>query len=272
MFYLVATPIGNLEDITYRAVRVLKEVTCIYAEDTRNSLKLLNSLGIKKPIYSCHLHNEEEKSAEIADKLREGLDIAYISDAGCPGISDPGARLVRRCIENDLSFTVLPGANAALTALVLSGLPSDTFTFQGFLPRTLTERSAILTALLPEKHTLIFYESPNRISDTIFDLLSVMGDREAALLREITKIYEEARRGKLSEIIESIKISPVRGECVIVVAGCKDGEEESPELLIKTLLLRGISVKEIAKQVSAACSISKNKAYEITMKIKEQIQ
>ena len=202
--YLVATPLGNLEDITYRALKVLAEVDLIAAEDTRHTLKLLNHFGIKQRMTSYYQHNERERSGEIIDKLRSGLNVALVSDAGTPGISDPGCYLV---------------AEAIVTALAASGLPTNVFWFQGFLPRKVKEQAGILTDLAKVKGTLVFYESPHRLEATLKNIYEVLGDREAVLARELTKIHEEFIRGSLSEIISRVEKDTLKGEFTVLVGG-----------------------------------------------------
>lgn len=219
--YLVPTPIGNLEDMTFRAVNVLKNVDLILAEDTRNSKKLLNHFEIATPQLSFHEHNTQERIPEIIAKLHSGLSVAQVSDAGMPVISDPGADLVKACINESINVIPLPGANAGLTSLIASGLPSDNFTFIGFLPRKKSERLEKLAALVNFPYTMIFYESPHRIRQTILDLQTVFGDeREATVARELTKTYEEFTRGTLVELAEYYGESRViKGEICLIVAG-----------------------------------------------------
>jgi 16S rRNA (cytidine1402-2'-O)-methyltransferase len=242
---IVATPIGNLSDISPRALEALRTADLIACEDTRQTLKLLNHYGIQKPLVSYHDFNEEKKAAELGGKIREGMKVALVSDAGTPGISDPGYRLVRYCREEGLPVLSIPGPNAAVTALAASGLPSDEFFFAGFLPSKKTARREKLEELRAVRATLIFHEAPHRIDGTLTDLLEVLGDREACIARELTKIHEEFVFGRLSEIRSSVK--PL-GEFVIVVHG-SSGEEPPPaarpltrEQVLKTL---GISRNEL---------------------------
>jgi 16S rRNA (cytidine1402-2'-O)-methyltransferase len=242
---IVATPIGNLSDISPRALEALRNADLIACEDTRQTLKLLNHYGIQKPLVSYHDFNEEKKAAELSGKIREGMKVALVSDAGTPGISDPGYRLVRYCREEGLPVFSIPGPNAAVTALAASGLPSDEFFFGGFLPSKKTARRQKLEELRAVHATLIFYEAPHRIEGTLTDLLEVLGDREACIARELTKIHEEFVFGRLSEIRSVVK--PL-GEFVILVHG-SSGEEQPPaarpltrEQVLKTL---GISRNEL---------------------------
>lgn len=217
--YLVATPLGNLEDITYRAVRVLGEVDLIAAEDTRHTLKLLNHFGIKQKMISYHQHNERERTGEILDQLLSGLNIALVSDAGMPGISDPGYFLVAAAVKKGITVTPIPGASAVITALAASGLPTNSFWFQGFLPRKAKEQTGILTELAKTNGTLVFYEAPHRLLATLKNCYQVLGDRETVIGRELTKVHEEFIRGHLSEIIPRIEKNPLKGEFTVLIAG-----------------------------------------------------
>ena len=229
MLYLCATPIGNLEDITYRVVRILSEADAIYAEDTRRTVQLLNHLGLKKPLSSCHEHNEREKAQEIVALAAAGKNIAVVSDAGMPGISDPGARVAEAAIAAGVPFTVAPGASAAVTAVVLSGLPCGRFVFEGFLPREKKPRRERLALLKNEPRTAVLYESPFRLKDTLLELRDALGDRPAAVCRELTKIHEETVRGSLSELAAHYA-EPPKGECVIVLSGAEETAAETPSL------------------------------------------
>lgn len=217
--YLVPTPIGNLEDITLRAIRILKEADILLAEDTRTSAVLLRHLGIEKKIRSHHAHNEHQDVTEIVALLEAGHTVALISDAGTPGISDPGFLLVRACIKNNIPVECLPGPTAFVPALVNSGLPCDQFVFEGFLPQKKGRQTA-LHLLINETHTMIFYESPFRLLKTLEQLGEVLGtNRKASVSRELTKIYEETQRGTLEELHQYFSAKTVKGEIVIVVAG-----------------------------------------------------
>jgi 16S rRNA (cytidine1402-2'-O)-methyltransferase len=242
---IVATPIGNLSDISPRALDALRNADLIACEDTRQTLKLLNHFGIQKSLVSYHDFNEERKAAELGAKIRGGMTVALVSDAGTPGISDPGYRLVRYCREQGLEVLSIPGPNAAVTALAASGLPSDEFFFVGFLPSKTTARREKLAALRSITATLIFYEAPHRIQGTLSDLLEILGDREACIARELTKLHEEFLFGKLSEIQGKVK---ERGEFVIVVsgnAGEKPPESKSPLSREQVLKILGISRNEL---------------------------
>ncbi|WP_394220114.1 16S rRNA (cytidine(1402)-2'-O)-methyltransferase [Halobacillus trueperi] len=222
--YIVPTPIGNLEDMTFRAVRTLKEVDMIGAEDTRNSRKLLNHFEISTTLISYHEHNKQTKGPELIERLRDGQNIAIVSDAGMPGISDPGTDLVQKAVEADVPVVVLPGANAALPALAGSGLSTEGFYFHGFLPRKKKDRAAVLQQLQSIQATLIFYESPHRLKEMLSHVHEVLGDRKASLVRELTKRYEEYVRGDLGELVDWAHAEQVRGEFCVVIEGSDDVE------------------------------------------------
>lgn len=221
--YLVATPIGNLEDITLRALRILKEVDQIACEDTRHTLKLLNHFDIHKPLVSYHEHNELTRAPELVLAMEEGASIALVSDAGMPLVSDPGHRLVTLAIRHHIAVVPIPGPAALLAALSASGLPNEEFLFLGFLPARSGERQRALERLRIEDRTLIFYEAPHRISDTIADAVAILGDRPACLAREVTKLHEEFRRGKLTEIFQSLDERPAKGEITLVIGPPEKG-------------------------------------------------
>ncbi len=223
--YLVATPIGNLADISYRALKVLEGVDFVAAEDTRNSMKLLTCFGISKPMVSYFEHNKRERGPQIVQRLQDGESCALVTDAGTPAISDPGEDLVRLCAENGVPVTSIPGACAAITALTLSGLDTRRFVFEGFVSGTKSEVKAYLSELKNEKRTIIFYEAPHRLVDTLKAFLENLGDRNISLCREITKLNEEVRRTKISEAIEYYKENSPRGEYVIVMEGASDDGE-----------------------------------------------
>ena len=227
--YLVPTPIGNLEDITLRAIRVLKEVDVILAEDTRTSGKLLQHLGIEKRMHSHHLHNEHKATAHLVDRLKAGEVMALISDAGTPGISDPGFYLVRECLKNDIKVECLPGATAFVPALVKSGFSTDRFTFEGFLP-VKKGRQTRLQSLANEERTMIFYESPHRLLKTLTQFQEFFGgEREASVSREISKMFEETINGTLGELIEIFNNKAIKGEFVLVVSGATKGGKADKE-------------------------------------------
>jgi 16S rRNA (cytidine1402-2'-O)-methyltransferase len=224
--YVVATPIGNLEDITLRALRILKTVGLIAAEDTRRTRILLDAYGISSPVTSLHDFNEVAKSASLLEKLDGGMDVAYVSDAGTPGISDPGFFLVREAIGRGIAVVPVPGPVAAVAALCVSGLPLHAFVFQAFLPSRRARRRALLASLATETRTLVFYESPHRLRDTLADLLAVLGDRPVVVAREVTKLHEEFLRGSVQEVLARLEDRVVKGEVTLLVGGA--GEAASP--------------------------------------------
>ena len=275
--YLVPTPIGNLKDITLRALETLKEADFIAAEDTRQTLKLLNHFEIKKPLISYHKFNEQSKSDKIIDLLIEGKNVVLVSDAGTPGISDPGSVIVQRCIEKMIDFEVLPGATAITTALVYSGLDTTKYLFRGFLPRENKDRKIITDELLQSQETLIFYESPHRLIDTLTFLLDTFGDRRIAVCRELTKIYEEIYRDTLKQALLYFTQNKPRGEFVLVLEGKKleDIKEEKKEawinLSIEEHILKyvnsGINKKEAIKLVAKERELPKSEVYKFSTDI-----
>lgn len=275
--YLVPTPIGNLKDITLRALEVLKECDIIAAEDTRQTLKLLNHFEIKKPLISYHKFNEQSKGDEIIELLLEGKNIALVSDAGTPGISDPGSVIVEKCIEKNIDFEVLPGATAITTALVYSGLDTTKFIFRGFLPRENKERKLITNELLNSQETLIFYEAPHRLLDTLSYLLDTFGDRKIAVCRELTKLYQEIFRGSLNEAIEHFVSNKPRGEFVLVLEGKRleeikeEKKQEWIDLSIEEHILKyirsGKNKKEAIKLVAKDRELPKSEVYKFSTNI-----
>lgn len=275
--YLVPTPIGNLKDITLRALETLQEADFIAAEDTRQTLKLLNHFDIKKPLISYHKYNEQIKSDKIIELLAEGKNIALVSDAGTPGISDPGSVIVQRCIEKMIDFEVLPGATAITTALVYSGLDTTKFLFRGFLPRENKERKIITDELLKSQETLIFYEAPHRLLDTLTYLLDTFGNRRIAVCRELTKIYEEIYRGSLKEALEYFIENRPRGEFVLVLEGKKleeikeEKREEWINLSIEEHIVKyikdGLSKKDAIKLVAKERELPKSEVYKFSTNI-----
>lgn len=262
--FLVATPIGNLEDITLRAIRVLKEVDIIAAEDTRHSLKLLNHLEITKPLISYHRHNEEAKTEGLINKLLNGENIALITDAGTPAISDPGELIVKKAIENEIEIIPIPGACALINALICSGLDTRAFSFYGFLPLNKKLRSAKFEELRKENKTIIIYEAPHKIATTLSDIYKNMGDVNIVLAREITKIHESFLRGRVSSIIE--KITDIKGEMIILVEGNNVIEEDNHEELdadsqYELYKKQGLSKNEIVKKIAKNMGVKKNDIY-----------
>ncbi|OBR91735.1 ribosomal RNA small subunit methyltransferase I [Clostridium ragsdalei P11] len=275
--FLVATPIGNLSDITLRALDTLKNVDLIAAEDTRQSLKLLNHFNIKKPLISCHKYNENEKSKLLIQKLKDGKDIALVSDAGTPGISDPGSIMVKNCIEQGIEFEVLPGATAVTTALVYSGLDTSKFTFIGFLPRENKDRRSILEGVKNRTETLIFYEAPHRLTNTLEVLATVLGNRHIGICRELTKVHEEILRFTLEEAMNYYESNDAKGEFVLVVEGKDEKEllrEESEKWInlsiekhIKMYIEDGLDKKEAIKKVAKDRKLSKSEVYKHSLNL-----
>ena len=218
MLYVVATPIGNLGDITLRALEVLKSVDLLAAEDTRHSGILMKHFGIKKPFISYHEHNEAKRTAELVERLAAGENIALITDAGTPGLSDPGLRLVRECIQRELSFSIIPGPSSILTALVGSGFSTEKFSFRGFLPVKTGRRERELRAAAESGETIIFFESPYRLTKTLAACIDVMPDRQLCIARELTKKFEEFRRGTARELFTHFEARPPKGEIVLVIS------------------------------------------------------
>lgn len=275
--YLVPTPIGNLKDITLRALEVLKMVDVVACEDTRQSLKLLNHFNIKKTLISYHKHNENGKSEDIIEMLKEDKNIAIISDAGTPGISDPGEVIVKKCIEENIDFEVLTGATAITTALVYSGLDTTKFIFRGFLPRENKDRKPIIDDLVNRTETLVFYEAPHRILNTLEFLYENLGDRKIAICRELTKMYEDIIRMTLGEAIKYYKENSPRGEYVLVLEGksLEELQEEerskwnslSVEEHIKTYIEEGFSKKDAIKKVAKDREMPKSEIYKYSINI-----
>ena len=270
--YLVATPIGNLEDITLRALRILKEVDYIAAEDTRNTLKLLNHFEIKKPLISNHRHNEEEREDGLIEKLKEGKNIAVVSDAGTPGISDPGEVIAKRAIEENIEVIPIPGACAAINALIASGLNTKEFVFFGFLPLNKKLRKEKLEEIKNENKTIIIYEAPHKIKDSLNDLKNIVGNRKIVLARELTKIHEEFIRGNIDEIIE--KSENLKGEMILLI---EENNEINNENILNNLSLeehynvyekQGLDKKEIIKKIAKDRGVNKNEIYQYFLKNK----
>ena len=224
--YLVATPIGNLEDMTYRAVRILKEVNLIAAEDTRNSIRLLNHFDIKTPMTSYHEHNKYEKADELISIMLDGKDIAEITDAGTPGISDPGEELVKKCYDAGIEVIPVPGACAAINALIASGQPTRRFAFEAFLPSDKKERKAVLEALKAETRTIIIYEAPHRLLKTLKELVDALGAREATICRELTKKHETFFKTTLDKALDYYSENEPKGECIVIIKGLSREEAD----------------------------------------------
>lgn len=263
--YIVATPIGNLEDITLRALRTLKEVDLIAAEDTRHTRKLLTHFGISRPLTSYFDHNKELKGNFILEKLQEGVNVALVTDAGTPCVSDPGYQLVRDAVAAGMKVVPIPGACAAITALSASGLPSDLFTFAGFLSNRQGRRREKLEELMSAPGLLIFYEAPKRLLTTLRDMLEILGDREVVLARELTKVYEEFLRGRLSFLIDHVETNKLKGEVALLVSPSDEPEipdvPQMEDLLARYLASGEFSVKDAVKKVTAETGMPKSVVY-----------
>lgn len=266
--YICPTPIGNLEDMTYRTIRILNEVDLIAAEDTRHSIKLLNHFEISKPLTSYHEHNKDSKGGYLMNKLLEGENIALISDAGMPGISDPGEDIIKQAIEHNIDIEVLPGATASITALVGSGLETAKFAFEGFLDRDKKVRRNQLEELKEERRTIIFYESPHRLKDTLKDMLKVLGNRRIAVNREITKKYQEIIREDIETVINIFNEKEVKGEFVLIVEGFKGEktvqnsyEDLTEREYVITLMENGMDKKDAIKTVCKDRKLKKDVVY-----------
>lgn len=269
--YVCATPIGNLGDITLRALETLKEVDYIAAEDTRHTKKLLNHYDIHTPLISYHEHNKQERGLQLIKMLKEGKKIALVSDAGTPGISDPGEELVRQCSVQNIEITALPGAAACITGLILSGLSTRRFVFEGFLPNDKKIKQGILQEIVKETRTIILYESPHHIRNTLMDLSNVLGNRKIVLARELTKRFEEIKRTTLDEVIRCFQEENPRGEYVIIIEGksfeevkkeeIKQWEQFTIEEHMKHYQEQGIHQKEAMKKVAKDRGISKREVY-----------
>lgn len=269
--YICPTPIGNLEDITIRVLKVLREVDLIVAEDTRHTLKLLNHFRIQKPLTSYHEHNFRTKGIILINKLLEGKNIALVSDAGMPGISDPGSDIIKLCIEEKIPFEVLPGAMAGILALVGSGLDTTKFAFEGFLEKDKGNRRKRLKTIQKEDRTLVFYEAPHRIIYTLKDMASILGNREAVIARELTKIHEEFIRGNMIELIEYLTLNPPKGEIVLLCEGADleklaiEEKNKLEQITIREHILLfmkdGLDKKAAIKEVAKRRNISKRAVY-----------
>lgn len=274
--YIVGTPIGNLEDISQRALRILSEVHRIAAEDTRHTRKLLTAYEIKTPLLSLHEHNEAGRVPQLLELLEAGHDIAVVSDAGMPGISDPGAQLVRACTEAGIPVIPIPGPTAFVAGLVASGLATERFAFEGFLPRQKVQRAKRLSELQHDTRTLIFYEAPHRLRSTLGAMCEAWGDRRAVLAREITKLHEEYIRGTLLELLDWCERTEVRGEFVVLVEGAHEepatqevGKDELRDQL-QALLDEGMSVRDAVRSVATTLHLAKSDVYDEALRIKNE--
>ncbi len=270
--YIVATPLGNLEDITFRAIKVLKNADLIAAEDTRHSKKLLSHYNIRTKLVACHEHNEMNKTPRIIAQLKKGLDIALICDAGTPGISDPGYHLVKTVAKEKLPIIPIPGCSAVIAGLSVSGLPTDSFLFLGFLPKKQQKQRQTIKALSNQSATLIFYESPRRIKTLIANIQKLLGDRKACLAREITKLHEDYIRGNLSYIQQNLEGKEiVKGECSLFVQGQVEDqtitEDQLEKIVIKRLADTDLGTSDLARQISKEFNLSKKKVYDTIIKL-----
>jgi 16S rRNA (cytidine1402-2'-O)-methyltransferase len=271
ILYVVATPIGNLEDITLRAIRTLKEVGLVAAEDTRRTRKLLNAYKISTPLISLHEHNEKEKSTLIIAKIKDGMDVAYVSDAGTPCVSDPGHCLVDFALAENIRVIPIPGPSAVITALSASGFSADSFLFCGFMPARKNKRRKFMESLKDEKRTIVFYESPMRFSATLQDIYDVLGNREIVVARELTKVFEEIKRGKILEFIDGKGQGRTKGEFTIILKGeeCNPlpvADEEIEKRLLALWKNKKLSLRDAVVEVVSQTGLSKKKVYDLAVK------
>lgn len=275
--YLVGTPIGNLKDITLRALETLRECDVVAAEDTRQTLKLLNHFNIKKTMISYHKFNENDKSNEIINLLSSGKNIALVTDAGMPGISDPGSIIIKKCIENNLLFEIIPGATALITALVYSNIDTSKFVFRGFLPRENKDKKKVLEEIKEYRDTIIIYEAPHRLRNTLMAIMEILGDRNISICRELTKLHEDVFRDTIKEAVEYYDKNQPRGEYVLVISGKSDEdiekerkgkwEELSIQEHIVNYMEQGFAKKEAIKIVSKERKIPKSEVYKHSLDI-----
>jgi len=269
--YIVGTPIGNLEDITFRAVRILQAVDAIAAEDTRHTGKLLHHFQITTPQVSYHEHNRITRTGELVERLQQGQAIALVSDAGMPGISDPGYELVKACVEAGLTVVPIPGCSAVVAALIASGLPSDRFVFEGFLPPKPKDRRAHLERLTSESRTLVFYEAPHRLRQTLQDLLILGSDRAIVLARELTKMHEEFWRGTIAEAIDQYRDREPMGEFTLVLAGAELNPlvltDDALKAELQALLNQGISRSEASRQLAQQTALPRRQIYQLALSL-----
>jgi 16S rRNA (cytidine1402-2'-O)-methyltransferase len=272
--FVVATPIGNMEDITLRALRVLSEVDLVAAEDTRHTGKFLKHHKIDARLISCHEHNEEKRSNELIEQLKNGKNIALVSNAGTPTISDPGFRLIQKSISNDIQVIPIPGVSAAIAAISVSGLPTDSFIFIGFAPRKPGKRQTFFHSLSKETRTLIFYESPHRLVNLLENLFINLGERKAILARELTKLHEEFLRGSLSHIIHKIKSrGELKGECTLIVEGLtteiKISDDNLQQEIQHAMDQPGQKLSRVVKEIAERYGISRKKVYDLALELKK---
>ncbi|HBG45391.1 MAG TPA: 16S rRNA (cytidine(1402)-2'-O)-methyltransferase [Deltaproteobacteria bacterium] len=267
--FVVATPIGNLEDVTLRALRVLKEAGLIAAEDTRHTRRLLDHYGIDTPLTSYHEHNEREKSGYLVGKLMEGTDIALVSDAGTPGISDPGYRLIKSAAESSVDVVAIPGPSAIISLVSVAGLPTDEFTFAGFLPEKEAALKEYLSGISGRARTFVFYESPRRLKATLEAMLAILGDIQAAVGRELTKVHEEVLRGRISEILAELGDKEVRGEITLAVR-TEDAAKGDFRPALESLLATGAKLNDAVKAIAKDFSAPRAEVYKEALSIREK--
>jgi 16S rRNA (cytidine1402-2'-O)-methyltransferase len=276
VLYIVATPIGNLEDITLRAIRVLKEADLVAAEDTRHTRHLLDRYQLDTQLTSYHDHNKEEKAPVLVARMLEGKNVALVSDAGTPGISDPGYFLINLAIDRKIPVVPIPGATAAIAALSVSGMPTDRFVFEGFLPAKHLARLKRLQELSKEERTMIFYEAPHKIIKAVADMLAVLGDRRAVITRELTKIHEETIRGTLSESLKRLQEGTIKGEFTVIVHGATKEplkqDIDTTEFLKNLILHRGLSKKEAISAAAEELGLPKKDVYKESLKIESALK
>jgi 16S rRNA (cytidine1402-2'-O)-methyltransferase len=275
ILYIVATPIGNLEDITLRAIRTLKEVDLIAAEDTRHTRKLLNVHEISTPLISLHEHNEKEKSSFIIAKIKSGMNVAYVTDAGTPCISDPGYHFVKLVRTENIRVIPVPGASAVITALCASGFPADEFIFCGFLPAKENKRRKFLEELKNEEKTIVFYESPTRYLAALRDIHDILGDLEVVIARELTKVFEEIKHGKISEFLYGNEQCKAKGEFTIILQRkekrqATDTNEEIEKKLLEIWKDKSLTLRDVVAQVVISTGFSKKKIYDLAVKLQLQ--
>ena len=274
VLYVVSTPIGNLEDITLRALRVLKEVDLIAAEDTRRTRQLLTHYGIHKPLISYHEHNRRMREKTLLNDLREGRSIALVTDAGTPGISDPGEELVRGAVQEGIPLVSIPGPVALVAALSISGLPTESFLFYGFLPSKAVARRKWLASLKDRPETLVFYESPRRLGSLLEDAVQILGDRRAVVAREMTKVYEEVYRGTISEVLEQLGKEEVKGEVTVILEGCTSPPPVEASTITEALKRyageMGLSMKDSVDRAAEELGISRRQVYQESLKWKKE--
>ena len=275
LLYIVATPIGNLEDITLRAIRILKEVDLIAAEDTRHTRRLLNVYKISTSLISLHQHNEREKSALILAKIKGGMNVAYVSDAGTPCLSDPGYQLVSFAQAENIRIIPIPGPSALITAMSAAGIPADNFSFCGFLPARENKRRLFLESIKDDERTIIFYESPARFMSTLKDIYEILGNREIVVARELTKIFEEIKRGELIDLIKSYSGNKIRGEFTVILRSVEKTpvsytDEDIEKKLIFLWNDENISLRDAVNQVVEKTGLQKKKVYDLAVKLRLQ--